>query len=502
MPKFGPSKLATTMILAASLFNSIVDDRGNIKRAVLIVAAAITVLVSLWVHHLADFSFPVPWDDEAIFFFPAAAIAESGSIQSDSLNLERPVFYHPPGYPVALGLFLKLAPVSLDSARLFSWVLVMATYLCAIAVLSKFASWLFSLAATSAIFLSSHMTICGNIARPEALIIALAMAGFLALSRRRIWASMSFFCLASLIHPAAWIPTALALLAILREYRLKWPRPLRFEYLLASIAALCSLAMAAYLAWRWEWFWSDVQVSVNFLHQTWAQRLSNLATPRQLIPAMVALSLPFLTIRSKWPLFPMALIGLGFWFLQFYRPEMWYFCFTALFYALSICTILELVASSKVAGVKRLGTPLALVVLLSASYFQGHVLDPRYYPLYLWWRHMTIRPNEKYITQADIHAVHQIFASQSPAREPGLVRFFPGGDGALFHNQLPSGWIPYFKAFSAVPPSAIVIHQSSMAYPGFNEKGSGLLDEYGVDLQTPAHARDGTGSWFVHFLPP
>ena len=73
--------------------------------------------VSGWVHLVAGLTFPVPWDDEAIFVYPAAAVGESNQLQTDSLNAARPVFYHSPAYPIAMGLFFKIAPAGLPAGR-------------------------------------------------------------------------------------------------------------------------------------------------------------------------------------------------------------------------------------------------------------------------------------------------------------------------------------------------------------------------------------------------
>ena len=141
------------------------DKRARWLKSYHVLLPVVVLAISGWVHGLADLTFPVPWDDEAIFIYPAASISTSGHLQTDSLNPERPVFYHPPAYPIALGLFFKIVPPGLRSARLFSWLLLAVTYVFCLRMVREFASRTQAELILSLFFLGGHTTIAGNIAR-------------------------------------------------------------------------------------------------------------------------------------------------------------------------------------------------------------------------------------------------------------------------------------------------------------------------------------------------
>ena len=476
--------------------------RPSVRTAFLAAVAAGTLLLSLWTHLLAGFSFPVPWDDEAIFFYPAAAVGESWTIRTDSLNTERPVYYHPPGYPVALGLFFRLVPASLRSARFFSWLLMAAAYLAGMGLLRNFRCRPWASALWSLFFLNAHCAIAGNVARPEALVVALALAGFWLLLVDRPWRAASVLGLACLVHPAAWFPAMAAAAAFLREHGRRWPAPSRRDWPWLAFAAGCALAMAAHLALRWEWVWNDLQVGIQFLHQTWPERLAGLLRPRLGIPALVAFALPVAAFRAKRPLFDLSLLGLAFWFLQFYRPEMWYFVYTSTFYALAAIVLLELAARFLPPAALAPGLAAVAAALVLVSYLQGYVPDPRHFPRYLWWRHMTIRTEPAYLHPADVHAVPALRGARGTASAPALFQFPPGPKGALFHRRLPSPWIPFYPSFTQRRPDAVVVHVSRLAFPGFNQSAERALERLGMDPAAPGHVRDQTEKWFVAFPPP
>ena len=458
--------------------------------------------VSAWVHHVAGLTFPVPWDDEALFIYPAAAIAEANQVQTDSLNAERPVFYHSPGYPIALGLFFKVAPPGLVSARWFSWGLLALAFLACLGVVRRLAGRLHAEIVLSLFFLGGHVTIAGNVARPEALVLGLCLAGFGMMVSKRPWTAVSLLVLGCLVHPTAWILSAAATGGYLWEEGGRCPAPQKRDWPWMALAAVCFLALAVYVGARWRWLWNDLQVGFGFLHQTWGQRLVVLKSPWNGIPAALVLALPVATCRMRPPLFSLALLAAALWFLPIYRPEMWYSVYSAFAYALAAVVLVEIAARHLPPGARRFGRPAVLGAILLGAFLLGQVPDPRHYPYYFWWRHMTIRTQPNYIDEADITAVAAALRAQDAAPGAGRVQFYPNGDGPLFLGRLPAPWIPYYPSFTDEHPTAIVFHQTRLAYPSFPPLIAAAMEARGVDPERPLHARDETEKWFVWFPEP
>jgi hypothetical protein len=457
------------------------------------------IAISGWVHHLAGFTFPVPWDDEAVFIYPAAAVADSWQIQTDSLNRDRAVFWHPPGYPVAMGLFMKLAQTSLASARLFSWLLMAIAYLACMRMARSLASRTFAEIMLSLFYLGGPATIAGNIARPEALVLALSLAGFWMLLDNRPWTAASMLVLACLVHPAAWFLAAAAAVGYLREYGCHWPRLEKSDIPWVLLAFGCTAALASYLALNWSWVWNDLQVGIHFLPMTWAQRLRPLISLWRGIPALLVLSLPLVTFRMRRPLFFLSLLAVALWFIPVYRPEMWYAVYTAFSYAIAAWILVEIAARNLPVDMRRIGAPSVFAALVLGGFIIGHVPDPRHYPLYFWWWHMTIRDRPNYIDDSDYAAIATALDARSASPGDARVQFYPGGDGTLFLRRLPAPWIPYYPSFTDIPPTAIVIHQTRLAYPGHAPQISNTMQSAGINPENPIHARDETEKWFIYF---
>ena len=458
--------------------------------------------VSGWVHHVAGLTFPVPWDDEAIFVYPAAAVGESNQLQTDSLNAARPVFYHSPAYPIAMGLFFKIAPAGLPAGRWFSWLLLALAYLAGLGMVRRLDSRIFAEIVLSLFFLGAPTAIAGNVARPEALILGLCLAGYWMKLKQRFWAAAALLLLGCLVHPAAWFLAVAATVGHLREEGWRCPLPAKRDWPWLVLAAGCFLALAAYVGSRWHWVWSDLQVSFGFLHQTWGQRLATLKSPWTAIPAAVVLALPCATFRMRRPLFSLSTLATALWFLPVYRPEMWYSVYTTFAYALAAVVLVEIAACHLPGAVRRFGQPVVMGAVLLGAFILGYLPDPRHYPDYLWWRHMTIRPQPAYLCATDVEAVANALRAQPVAPGAGRVQFYPNGDGTLFLGRLPEPWIPYYPSFTDVSPTAIVFHQTRLAYPSFPPLIAAAMEAHGVDLARPVHVRDETEKWYVWFAAP
>ena len=79
------------------------------------------------IHHLASFTFPVPWVDESQYPWQAIHLARGGSLQAPEVT-SRPLFVMPPLYMVFIGAAFKVFGVSLGLARFVAALLVAASF--------------------------------------------------------------------------------------------------------------------------------------------------------------------------------------------------------------------------------------------------------------------------------------------------------------------------------------------------------------------------------------
>jgi len=339
------------------------------------------------------------------------------------------------------------------------------------------------------------MIIAGNMARPEALVIALALAGYWMLARNRPWSAVSLLTLVCLVHPVGAFFIGAAALAFLRLHGLKIPHPRRSEWGWMAVALASGIAMIGFWATQWSWVWNDLQVGLTFMPMTWGERLAHLRPIRQLIPAVIATAMVGITWRMRPTLFVMAVLGWVFWFLPVFRPEMWYEIYTTFSYVFTTVILIEIAAEHAKGKYRTAGPLLTMGVLLLAANRQGQITDPRHYPDYLWWHHMRIRTAPSYIDPADQTAVSQALQA---VPEGGWVLFHPGGDGLLFMDRLPTNWVSIYPSFVEIEPDARVFHLSALAYPGYTKRTLEQMEQYGVDVETPTFSQDGTERWYVH----
>jgi len=194
------------------------------------------------------------------------------------------------------------------------------------------------------------------------------------------------------------------------------------------------------------------------------------------------------------------MLGWAFWLLQVFRPEMWYAVYTACSYAILTIILVEIAAGCTPAKYSTAAAVATWGAVLLGAQLQGHITDPRHYPDYMWWRHMTIRTAIPYIQPSDYDAISKALGARSLDQSRGLVQFYPGGDGLLFMDRLPENWTPFYPSFTDLRPTAMVFHLSQLTYPGYNQNALAQMEKYGVDLQQPACSRNETEKWYVQVL--
>lgn len=148
-------------------------------------AFAVLALATLWggwtLHRRAGNALPLPWADEAAFFWPAVHWAQEGTLMAPELNPDREVLWMPPGMMVVLGTLFKVLPVRLDVARWVSWTMLAAGYACCMMWFRRLERGFPCGILLSGFFLNGAFTALGNVARMDAWLWAMVAAGFLLL---------------------------------------------------------------------------------------------------------------------------------------------------------------------------------------------------------------------------------------------------------------------------------------------------------------------------------
>jgi len=465
------------------------------------VLPCLAIPLSAWVHTKADLSFPVPWVDELVFIWPAQALSETGSIQTDSMNSDRAIWWHPPGYQVVLAGLFKLAEPGVNAGRWLSWFLMTGAYVGLMGMVIRNPVRAGATVVLTVLYISHHVTIAANITRPEALVIFMAVSAFWLLQSQRPWAGISVLVLCTLCHPVGVLFLAGAGLIIFRLYRFRPPWPTRMEWYFLSVTSITGVITAIILIQHLSLIQHDLLYSAKFLHVTWAWRIDQLLLPRNLIPALLFAGLTLdAVIRSSRGLV-LAMLGFIFWTLEILRPEMWYSIYSALAYGMFSIVLLERIdeiAANRKQASRTFISIAALMLVLGGCYFQALITDPRHYPYYMWWRHMTIRDSVSYHTERDVNQTVEALKKNAVSNQLCRVRFYPQGEGVLYTGKLPDGFIPYYPVFTDIEPDVLVFRLSRLAYPGFNESVMDQLKMLEIDENRPFHTRNDTEKWYIH----
>lgn len=215
----------------------------------------------LWVHARQGLSRPVPWPDEASFLWQAIALQREGTLFAPQLRDTGHVLWMPPGYMAFAGLAFALVGFSLETARWLSALCVAGAGAALAAVLHRSRHPFASLLLLAVFLLSPIAVLVANVARMEALLLALASSALLLVQRGWPWGGLALAALLPLVHPIGAFLTAgttvLALAAAWRDPARRRPRAA--EWLALALAGLAWAAYALYVAQHLVQFRADMQ---------------------------------------------------------------------------------------------------------------------------------------------------------------------------------------------------------------------------------------------------
>lgn len=470
-----------------------------------------TILVSLWVHRLAGFTFPNPWNDEPWMLWGAVSFMEKCTPFSEYLNYARPIFAFP-AYGVALGTLFKFTGFSFALARWTSWIGTMLAYLAVLRIARRQPFAPVAALVASLFFLGASAVIAGNMARPEAFVLLLAASAFCLLAEGQVWKGLAVSAGCGIFHVVGvffFLGAAGTVAAsALRERRL--PRPARADWVFVAGAAVLVLAHFAVIATHWNYYLTDTRatVQVDSPGNSIARIFSSNMTPWYAVA--VALGLFFLwkdPRRLPW----IAFGGIGL-LIPGLREQMWYDVYLQmgfLMLALALPLAGWLVVSmalrrwpaipARFGQLARAAAYFALLGgMLLVCYRNGRITGPNHYPQKLEWGWGMRFDAADYMQPADVAAIAK--ALEPYANQPRTYRiyFMPDADALFIQGRFPANVIPYQAIWTDIAPD-LFLFRRSRHFPDwwriqYVEKAA---QRFGLHLDQPFHSRDGTESWYL-----
>jgi energy-converting hydrogenase Eha subunit C len=249
------------------------------------VVLAVGAIVAGGLHVQAGFRFPYAWPDEAHFLTPALNLAERGSLAAPQLNAPEGMFWMPDGFAALYGAVFTVAPDTMLVARWVSFALILACAGLLYASAVRLDLLRLPAAGLLALWLvSPGVVIAGNIARMEALVLALVGAGVFAAAAGRWPVALAVAAASVLVHPigvVVFLAFVLAALAHRGHVRL---RPTALEWGLAGAVLVAFTAEAA-------WFAAHLPTVVDHLGFQLARKASRSPTPGALAAQSIAVGL-------------------------------------------------------------------------------------------------------------------------------------------------------------------------------------------------------------------
>ncbi|UCC43036.1 MAG: hypothetical protein JSU65_07740, partial [Candidatus Zixiibacteriota bacterium] len=400
---------------------------------------ALFFALQMWQHISASYALPIPWPDESHFLWQAVAFSENGSFFAPQINPERAVFWMPPGFMVAVGLWLKIFGLSLGIARTFSFVMLALSFLALAALLRQQRLPLLSLVVAGIIYLNGPFAACGNNARPEAMLLCFIFCGFLLISHRHGWKGLALLALTPLIHPNGIYFVAGAIIYLVASRRLSadFKKMSKFDLASLVIFALLWLAYLFYVVSNWSDFAHDMTFQIE--HKSGRDIRSRLINPQSVISLLVVAAACWYLARQKisWGL--LIAIGLPAWLAYQIGFEMWYDVLWGIGWISLSLTILyaayHVIIERALAGHVAFNWTLFAAVLVLVTYW-NHYADTvqavHAYPDRMAWHGLRFPDdNVAYITDDDRATLTHLIDSLCLADDLKTIQFLPRADAFL-----------------------------------------------------------------------
>jgi len=391
------------------------------------------VAAQVYLHVRAGYTLPSPWIDEAHFLWQAAAWARDWSLFAPELNPDRTIMWMPPGYLVVTGFVFKLFGVSLAVARWFSMICLSAAFVFMSLILRQWRWPIVTTAILGLAFLSGPVVACGNIARPEALLLLVGLAGLWLVFTGRSWPGLILLAVGPMVHPNGlmFVASGMAVVLMGRIRSGKWPKLTRSDYLIGGLVLGLWLAYGLHILLNWSGFIADWAYQIE--RKSGRPMIDSLARP-EYIMLMLALLVAAL---GRWPSGSTArrllLVAVPLFLIHRWGHEMWYHAYANMSYALfSVFFILalneRLGQPSTRAGHwgKRIGLIAAGGLALAFCYLQSAIPRHDNHPGNLSWYAFRIEHDGiAYLTEDDLEAVEGYLDSLEAADPSATVAVLP-----------------------------------------------------------------------------
>jgi len=465
----------------------------------------ITIALSAYAHVVAGMTLPLPWNDEAAFVWPAVSVMEDGTLSSDYINTERPVMWMPPGYMLLLGIIFRVTGYSFGIARWISWFFSIVAYGAAVALLWKHPLRLITVGLCSALWLGVTYVAIGNIARMDSLTFAMALCGYLLITRKQLYMGLALLCITTLVHPNGVYFLAVAIGYSIVFYRTSWPRITKSDAAALGIAGILVIVYGVYILQNKVGFLQDM--AEQFIRKGDRNPIQHILSGANIyyLGALSLVSL-YLAIRRSPMLLYVGLTAACF-IISGIGMEMWYELFAEYaFVMMSIgclwCAWYFLRKSRLNIVVVYLLIGLLTCPVLLFHYRHGYILEPRNWPEKLTWGWgMKTETEISYFTKGDFDSIQRAVEDRLPIKDhtPARVTFIPNGDGLMFHNAWQERAHVYAPFFTSVPADIFVIRESRYTPPWQQEQSDNYVKSVPVDRRSLI-VRDKTEKWHIYAL--
>ncbi len=468
----------------------------------------VTLGLYLFWHLKASWNFSVPWPDESWFLWPSISFAENNTLFSPELNPARTIMWMPPGYMVIMGTLFKIFGFSFSFARWVSFFFMVGVFVLLATWIKKTGLGIFGLLILSVFYLNRYFIYAGNIARMEALLLLVVIAGYYLLYLGKIWPGLALLGCTPLIHPNGMYFLVAAVVGarlemgyqdVLHYLKAHWK-----QAFLLLIPITLWILYGVYILQNLDAFHEDM------LYQFFRKSQRNI--PYLSLPNLINLAavIACLSLLIKFKLKGALLLALGTAgkIASLVGQEICYQVHDSLFF-LAFALVVMLIA-------REIITRYRLVVcrqnenflmgafcllLLGSNLYAGRIENPFEYARGIEWCNMSLNKESPFITAGD----RKFFADYlqklaSKDGKPITVRFEPEAE-ALFYAHLRGKPLQFSQpVFCYSEPDVRILH-ITYSRPDWNfftlkyELGRADIDT--TNTQNLVYERNNTEKWFV-----
>ena len=333
---------------------------------------ALAALAALTLHVLAGTTFPNPWPDEIDFMTPAAQRARHFTFDAPQLSAPHGMLWEPELMYFFWAPVLRFAPLAVESGRWVSFVMMLVAGGGFFVAGRRAGVPPLAASVVVALWLVNPLAIlAGNIARPEAMVMAfVAWSAAATLDGRRALA-LALAVFACGAH-AAGVPFALVLAVPNLFRRGERPQTRRGDWIAVGLAG-------AFVAFEFVHFLSHLSVALDQLHfqaEVHSHVTHGHRSPYIVATVVLAAALVALRRRLEWRALLLGWLAVPALVVLFVGWEQWYDV-----YALAMAPLL--VAFVAIIGVRTLFTDhqiTRLATALVAGLFGVFVIPPTTQP--------------------------------------------------------------------------------------------------------------------------